>query len=410
MERVNSEVNRQRKKDILNLFVNNFLQHNSNEHLLGMVLCGSFKNDDNNDFSDIDIQIIMDETFSRKTNVNRNGGNILRGVEIIDDYRFEYFVRNIQGYYYEAMEAFKQQKNALLTIIGYGDIFYYKDEGSLKKIQELQEFILDLYSKPLPSLEIEEVKSQLITIYAELNLLIDTYNANPDTEDFEINYFLLLEKVRKFYSRSTGCCYLPPAKVWKIYHDKDYAERFCKSKIPDNEFITKFFKGVLSDDSDRSQRIKELKDLIDWCKERLGINFPSNVIYRQEENTEIAVLDDDEIFELIVILENRRIKLNEKYVNKGEDFTYFYYIVLAMIERFCLKINNSLSVIDERYKELFLGAKVSRSSEERCRAINLLLDYIKEKCEKVFAKEINPLHYKVLVKPTTWDNNSQARF
>ena len=32
-----------------------------------MILCGSFKNDDNNSFSDIDIQIIMDETFNNNT-------------------------------------------------------------------------------------------------------------------------------------------------------------------------------------------------------------------------------------------------------------------------------------------------------------------------------------------------------
>lgn len=83
------------KKKILDLFVKKYLDKYGDGHVLGMVLCGSFKNDDNNEFSDIDIQIIMNETFSDETNHNKNGGNIVRGVELIDKYRFEYFVRNI---------------------------------------------------------------------------------------------------------------------------------------------------------------------------------------------------------------------------------------------------------------------------------------------------------------------------
>lgn len=71
------------KKKVLDLFVNNYLKNNDLQHILGMVLCGSFKNDDNNDFSDIDIQIIMDGTFSMESNVNKNGGNIVRAVELI---------------------------------------------------------------------------------------------------------------------------------------------------------------------------------------------------------------------------------------------------------------------------------------------------------------------------------------
>lgn len=238
-----------------------YLKNNDVSHILGMILCGSFKNDDNNDFSDIDIQIIMDETFSSNSNISKNGGNIVRGVEVIDNYRFEYFIRNIEGYYYEAKEAFKQQKNALLSIIGKGQIFFYKDEEGLNKIKDLQKFILNLYSKPFPSLSNEEITYQLLSIYNDINLLIDIVNS----DDFTINYYSILEKIRKFYSRSTGCCYLPPAKVWKIYHNKEYANRFCGSKIPDNEFISKFTKCIVCD-VDEMTRINCLKSLVDLCK------------------------------------------------------------------------------------------------------------------------------------------------
>ena len=36
-------------------------------------------------------------------------------------------------------------------------------------------------------------------------------------------------------------------------------------------------------------------------------------------------VEEDEILELIVILENRILKINEKYINNTEDFEYFYF-------------------------------------------------------------------------------------
>lgn len=404
----NNEIVNDQKKKILKIFTENYLKSNDKNHILGMILCGSFKNDDNNDFSDIDIQIIMDETFNKDSNVNKNGGNIIRGVELINNYRFEYFVRNIQGYYFEAQEAYKQQKNALLTIIGYGEIFFSTNDESFLKIKDLQKFILNLYSKPLPVTDKNDLINQLYYIYEDINLLLELYK--NDSPDFDMNYYLLLEKIRKFYSRGIGCCYLPPAKVWKIYNDKRYAERFCKSKIPDDEFILEFTKCVISD-SNKITRIENLKNLVGLCRKKLNLNCLDNIKnFTDEENVDNIQLDKDEILELIVILENRRLKLNEKHINKEKDFDYFYFIVLQMIERFSRKINNTFNIVDEQYQQLFYLAKIANDSTDKCSIINELLDYIKEKCEKLYTEKINPSQYRVLVKPTTWNNNKQCRF
>lgn len=404
----NSEIVNEKKKKVLELFTENYLKNNDKNHILGMIFCGSFKNDDNNDFSDIDIQIIMDETFSEESNNNKNGGNIIRGVELINNYRFEYFVRNIQGYYFEAQEAYKQQKNALLTIIGYGEIFFYADDKSLLKIKDLQKFIKDLYSKPLPVTDKNDLMNQLFYIYEDINLFLELYK--NDSCDFDMNYYLLLEKIRKFYSRGIGCCYLPPAKVWKIYNDKAYAERFCKSKIPDDEFILEFTDCILNN-SNKLNKIHKLKKLVNLCSKKLNLNNLDNIAtFDEEDNIENNILDKDEILELIFILENRRLKLNEKFVNKENDFDYFYFIVLQMIDKFSKKINNSFNVIDEQYQQLFCLAKNVTNLSEKNNVVNNLLDYLKEKCESLYNEKINPLQYRVLVKPTTWNNNKQCRF
>lgn len=395
------------KKEILESFIKKYFEENSTDSVLGMVLCGSFKNDDNNEFSDIDVQIIMDETFSDDSNINKNGGNIVRGVELIGKYRFEYFARNIQGYYYEAREAHKQQKNALLTIIGHGQIFFYKDEDSLRKIIDLQKFILDLYSIPLPLLNEKDMIYQMYLIYEDISTLLQKYNNG--SKDFLMHYYLLLEKIRKFYSRSTGCCYLPPAKVWKIYHNKEYADRFCKSKIPDDEFILRFTECIQSD-NDNFSKINSLMSLANFCRKQLNITNLIMDDYFPKEDDDNTLLDENEILELIVILENRRIKVNEKYVNNSEDFKYFYYIVLQMIDRFSLKINKTLKIIDEQYLKLYYLAKTTDDTEEMCSLVNALIDEIKKKYESTYLKKVNPSHYKVLVKPTTWNSNKQSRF
>lgn len=81
-----------------------------------------------------------------------------------------------------------------------------------------------------------------------------------------------------------------------------------------------------------------------------------------------------------------------------------------MIDRFCLKINNSIDIIDEQYQSLYSLAKIAVESTKRYKAINILLDAVKEKCEKSYVGQINPMNYRVLVKPTRWSGDKHSRF
>lgn len=400
---INDEAINIDKQAILNLFVDYFKKNNDTNHLLGMLVCGSFKNNDNTDFSDIDIQIIMDESYNENPDFDKSSGSIVRGVELIDNYKFEYFVRNITGYYDEALEAHQNQRTAILTIVGYGQIFFYKNEESLNKIKKMQNSILNLYSKPFPPVSSEQLNLQLISIYKKIDLLLKCCINNSN--EFTMNYFLVLEEIRKFYSRSMGCCYLPPAKVWKIYNDKEYADRFCKSKIPDDEFILEFSKCITSEENIKI-RIENIQRLISLCKRKLNLEKTNNISNENvNKETDNRILEKDEVLEFLVILENRRTKLNEKYIKNERDYEYFYFIVLQMIDEFCLKINNSINVIDEDYQSLYYLAKVAVESSEKNEKLNSLLDYIEEKYQKEYSENIDATHYRVLIKSTTWNRN-----
>lgn len=394
------------KKEIIKLFLDHYLKKYDTSHLLGIVLCGSFKNDDNNDFSDIDIQIIIDEKYNEKTNVKHNGGEIKRCVEMLNGYKFEYFERNIEGYYYETQETFKQQKNALLTIIGYGKIIYFKNEKALEQIKSLQEYILNTYSNPFPLMSKEETLEQLSVIMKDINVLLDMQK----TKSIFISsfYYYLLEKIRKFYSRCSGCCYLPPAKILKLYQDKTYAERFCKSKLPKEEFLNIFI-SCLDDAPSSDEKICKLISLINWIIIDLKIEF-MDIKKHDYDELNFMGIDNDEIVELIVILENRRNKLNEKYIKSTFDYVYFYYIVLQMIQRFVLKISTKINILNGEYFNIYTHALKAQDNFEKSLTINSLLDYVKSKCEKNLKLDINPIQYRIRVKPTTWNEKSQTRF
>ena len=121
-------------------------------------------------------------------------------------------------------------------------------------------------------------------------------------------------------------------------------------------------------------------------------------------------IDNDEIVELIVILENRRNKLNEKYIKSTFDYVYFYYIVLQMIQRFVLKISTKINILNGEYFNIYTHALKAQDNFEKSLTINSLLDYVKSKCEKNLKLDINPIQYRIRVKPTTWNEKSQTRF
>lgn len=199
-----------------------------NKNLLGIVLYGSYLTGYNNEKSDIDLHIIM----------NDNHKKIVRGTETINGFKIEYFEKPISDLYLSADNDFLMHGNALLAIIGHGKILMDK-YGEIKK---LQDYILKVYSEPLKKLSGDDAKEAAVIIenrISKLGLL-----AKEKRIDFNHQYHLLIEKIRKFYSRVSGCADIPPIKAYKIYTDSEYRESFCKSNIPDQEFLDLYFKAI----------------------------------------------------------------------------------------------------------------------------------------------------------------------
>lgn len=240
--------------EIIYKFINEM--NYSEDEIIGIVVCGSFITGYATEKSDIDINVIKTDTSKE----------LVRGVKTIDGYKFEYFEKPISDYYRELSIAPKKQKGALLPIIGYGKIIIDKDN----KIQELKNQVLNVYNKPTPVLEINEAKELLAIIDNRIIRLNDSYKNN--SIDFESIYYLLLERIRKFYSRKIGCYSIPPEKAIKVYSDLEYAKKYCGGPIPDQEFIDLYYKALKA--MTRTEKIAIINEIYEYTKK--GIEFDPN--------------------------------------------------------------------------------------------------------------------------------------
>ena len=105
-----------------------------NNHVLGIIVYGSYTTGYNNKNSDIDMHIIKDDSDER----------LYRGVSNVDGFKIEYFEKPISDIYLSIENDFETNENAYLTIIGHGKILFDRT-GDIGK---LQRYILEKYSQP----------------------------------------------------------------------------------------------------------------------------------------------------------------------------------------------------------------------------------------------------------------------
>ena len=97
-----------------------------NEHVLGVFFCGSYLSGFQHKNSDIDLNIVFDQS---------QNDHLVRGTLLVDGIRIEYFEKPIQDLYDSVDRDYQNQNNALLSIIGTAEIIFDKT-GELKKLQD----------------------------------------------------------------------------------------------------------------------------------------------------------------------------------------------------------------------------------------------------------------------------------
>ncbi len=243
----------------------NYLENN---HVLGIIVYGSYVTGYNNKNSDIDIHIIKDDYDD----------TLFRSVSIVDGFKIEYFEKPISDVYLSVDNDFQTNENAYLTIIGHGKVLFDR----YGEIRKLQKYILEKYSQPLPALAGDDAKEMAVIIDNRMIKLRSMFENNKP--EFIYNYYLVVEKIRKFYSRLCGCANIPVDKAFRIYTDKRYRESFCKDDIPDEEFLELFFRAVTNTGTNE-EKMEIITELYNYATRKLEID-PNNyhIIIKSRNN------------------------------------------------------------------------------------------------------------------------------
>ena len=228
-----------------------------NEHVLGIIFYGSYLTGVNTANSDIDLHIILD---------NDDPNHLIRGNKIIDGTRIEYFEKPIEDIYQTIDEDYNTQNNASLTIFGKSKIIYAKDDQMIK----LQNYAINKFSSPLPSLSENEAKEQVSIINNRMEKL-ERY-AKDNDPFFEHLYHLTIDKIRRFYHNLMGMPRIETSKGFRLYTDEKYRNAFAINLIPEQAFIDMYFDAITNQNLTKIQKYQLLNKIYEYTKRNVYLN------------------------------------------------------------------------------------------------------------------------------------------
>ena len=257
--------------DIILKFINK-MGYMKNEHVLGCFFYGSFLTGFNNNFSDIDLHIIFDDTDPK---------HLIRGNDYIDKIKIEYFEKPINDLYLSIDNDFNNQNNALLSIVGTSKIIFDK-KGELYK---LQQYALKKFSNPLPPLDAEDAREYVSILNNRMEKLEKA--ASDNSPYFYHLYHLTIEKIRKFYHRLNAMPEVQTSKVFRVYTDEEYRKSFYKDNIPEEEFIKMYLDAICDTSVDIQSKLNKVKKLYNYSKRNVSLDENSYRILIKSRNNNI---------------------------------------------------------------------------------------------------------------------------
>lgn len=230
------------------------MNYMDDEHFLGIIVYGSSLTGFNTEISDIDLHVIFD---------NSNPNRMIRGGKLVDGKKIEYFEKPINDEYLMVENEFLNQDNAVLSILGKGEIVFAKDDTLIN----LQKYVLHRFQDKLPPLNIDEAREQISIIDNKIQKLENLLN--EDSPYFNHLYHIVLEKMRKIHHRIIGISKIPTSKVHRIYTDEPYRKSTCKTN-PSQDFVENYLSLVLPENN-KTQMLESLKSFYIKVKQNIEL-------------------------------------------------------------------------------------------------------------------------------------------
>ncbi|MBR6411854.1 MAG: nucleotidyltransferase domain-containing protein [Alphaproteobacteria bacterium] len=228
--------------------LNQFLNSYKNQpYVEGALLCGSYVTGNQNQFSDIDVHILLSDTQNWRE----------RGVISQDGFLIEYFLNPIKKIQQEFHDDYLDGGNASANMFAYGRILFDK-QGYVKQLQ-------DEANKSLKKTPRKWGREELsLDLYGAWNLMDELNSLSSDKKPFQIPYYELAKTLLGLYFKIKGIPKISLAKLERILTDPDFAERYHIQKLPDKTF-TELFLSVI-----QAPNIEKIQKLYDFVIKSVG--------------------------------------------------------------------------------------------------------------------------------------------
>lgn len=227
-------------------------EYEDNDDVIGAILCGSYATGNQNEYSDIDVQLVLKDTCDYS----------IHGVTESNSYLIEYFINPVYKIK-EYMELnYKKNKQMTQNMFAYGKIIYDLD-GSVK---ELQDLALEYIDRPFKNISSSKLDINNYHVWDLLNEL--KVSLKEERLDFNKIYYMLLNDIYDIYAEYLGVQKLPKTKIYKILTDEDYRKKYHVFKLPEDEFINLYLKCYNLDKPDRMY--KNIEKLINYYYKKQG--------------------------------------------------------------------------------------------------------------------------------------------
>ena len=196
-------------------------KYEDDDDVVGAILCGSYATNTQNEYSSIDVYLVLKEDANYS----------LRGNTDSNSYLIEYFMNTKEGIL-ECMEKeFNYNKQSTANMFSYGKIIYDLD-GSVK---ELQDKAVEYIDKPFNEITGNKLDKNNYHLWYYLHeLKVCLKENNPQ---FNLIYYKLLNDVYDVYAEYQGLPKLPKTKIYKILTDEEYRRKLHIFKLADDDFI-----------------------------------------------------------------------------------------------------------------------------------------------------------------------------
>ena len=249
--------------EIIDQFISE-MKYLENDHVLGAFFYGSYYSGCADQFSDVDLHIILDDS---------DLSHYIEGCKCIDGIKISYTERPLKIDYALTINNFKQQSAFSNNIYTKSKILFDK-HGDLKK---LREFVKEKYSNMLPSADYTDILSSISSIYRDIDRMKRScFCKRPD---FLCSFFWAIEKIKRLYFKLNN---IDAAAVYNRFYRCITEPNYNKERVNlaslDEKFKSMYLKLIEDDRSNNEEKLKNLIEFFDYVKKDVNFDEKDNRI------------------------------------------------------------------------------------------------------------------------------------